>query len=65
MLTYCRPYFGQFYHFFKYHPAKYPSAIERYRNEILRVFGVLDGVLSKQTWLVGNKITIADLSFVM
>jgi len=28
------------------------------------VFGVLDGVLSKQKYLVGDKVTIADLSFI-
>ena len=60
---FCRPYFGQFYHFVKYHPHKFPSAIERYKNEILRVFKVLDGVLAKEPWLVGGKMTIADLSF--
>ena len=30
----------------------------------MRVFGVLDGVLANQEWLVGNKCTIADLAFV-
>ena len=62
-LTVYRPYFGQFFHFTRYHPEKLPSAIERYKEEILRVFGVLDSVLAKQPWLVGNKMTIADLSF--
>lgn len=47
-----------------YHPEKIPSAVERYQKEILRVFGVLESVLSKQEWLVGNKLTIADLSFI-
>ena len=28
------------------------------------MFSVLDLVLSKQEWLVGNKLTIADLSFI-
>ena len=32
-------------------------------HEILRVFKVLDGVLAKEPWLVGGKMTIADLSF--
>lgn len=50
--------------FQRYHSEKIPSAIERYNNEIKRVFGVLDGVLSKQKYLVGDKVTIADLSFV-
>jgi glutathione S-transferase len=42
---------------------KLPSAQERYQKEIIRVLGVLESVLSKQEWLVGNKFTIADLSF--
>ncbi|KAG0141520.1 hypothetical protein CROQUDRAFT_663736 [Cronartium quercuum f. sp. fusiforme G11] len=58
------PYFGQAVWFKNYHSEKIPSAIERYENEIKRVFGVLDSVLSKQEWLVGGKYTIADLSFV-
>ena len=28
------------------------------------MFEVLDGVLSKQEYLVGDKVTIADLSFI-
>ena len=48
----------------RYHPEKIPSAIERYQKEILRVLGVLESVLSKQEWLVGGKLTIADLSFI-
>ena len=58
------PYFGQSAWFQRFHSEKIPSAIERYNNEIKRVFGVLDGVLSKQKYLVGDKVTIADLSFI-
>ena len=58
------PYFGQVGWFTFYHPEKIPSAIERYKNEIRRVLGVLDSVLSKQEWLAGGKCTIADLSFI-
>ena len=57
------PYYGQAVWFTSYHPEKVPSAVERYRNEIIRVLGVLDGVLSKQDWLVGGRPTIADFSF--
>ncbi|KAI0372096.1 glutathione S-transferase C-terminal-like protein [Pilatotrama ljubarskyi] len=57
------PYFGQAMWFLRYHHERVPSAIERYQKEILRVFGVLDNVLSKQEWLVGGKMTIADLAF--
>ena len=57
------PYFGQAMWFLNTHPEKVLSAIERYKNETLRVFGVLDGVLAQQEWLVGGKCTIADLAF--
>jgi glutathione S-transferase len=40
--------------------------LERYGNEIWRVTGVLDAHLKKVEgeWLVGDKCTYADLSFV-
>lgn len=58
------PYFGQAYHFILREPQKIPGAITRYQTEVARVFEVLDGVLRKQEWLVGDKPTIADLSFI-
>jgi len=60
------PYFGQATWFARFHPEKIPSATERYVNEILRVIGVLDTALGKNGtgWLVGDKCTYADLSFV-
>ncbi|KZT70245.1 thioredoxin-like protein [Daedalea quercina L-15889] len=58
------PYYGQASWFTVYHPEKLPSAIERYKKEIIRVLRVLESVLSKQEWLVGGKCTIADISFV-
>ncbi|KAI0336812.1 glutathione S-transferase C-terminal-like protein [Cubamyces sp. BRFM 1775] len=58
------PYFGQGVWFKRFHHEKLPSAIERYQKEAIRVIGVLEDVLSKQEWLVGGKMTIADLSFV-
>ncbi|KAI9065645.1 glutathione transferase Ure2p class [Trametes sanguinea] len=58
------PYFGQAFWFMLYHPERLPSAVERYQKEILRVIGVLDSVLAKQEWLVGGKLTVADLSFI-
>ncbi|KAI5474392.1 glutathione S-transferase [Pseudohyphozyma bogoriensis] len=57
------PYFGQAAHFKIFAPEKIPYGITRYANEVERVVGVLDGVLAKQEWLVGGKLTIADLSF--
>ena len=59
-----RPYFGQCIWFKMHHPEKVPSAQERYDNEVRRLLGVLESVLSKQEWLVGGKFTIADLAFV-
>ncbi|PSS32162.1 hypothetical protein PHLCEN_2v2070 [Hermanssonia centrifuga] len=58
------PYYGQAAWFTFFHPEKIPSAQERYKKETLRVLGVLEGVLSKQEWIVGGKPTIGDLSFV-
>ncbi|KAH8092602.1 glutathione S-transferase C-terminal-like protein [Cristinia sonorae] len=58
------PYFGQAAWFQVFHPEKIPSAIERYQNEVKRVLGVLESVLSKQEWLAAGKFTIADLAFV-
>ena len=50
--------------FQKVHPEKLPTAIERCNNEIKRVFGALDGVFSRQKYLAGDKVTIADLLFI-
>ncbi|OCH84365.1 glutathione S-transferase [Obba rivulosa] len=58
------PYYGQAVWFQKFHPEKFPSAVERYQKETYRVLGVLESVLSKQEWLVGGKATIADIAFV-
>ena len=59
------PYFAQALYYLALAPEQIPSAIERYRKETLRVLSVLDSVLSKQEWLMGGKLTVADLSFVM
>jgi len=71
------PYYGQAVWFKKYHPEQVPSAMERYNKEVNRVTGVLEGVLAQQKqehsgssagsdgpWLVGNKISYADIVFV-
>lgn len=57
------PYFGQAAWFKNFHPEKLPGAIERYEKEIERVIGVLDGWLQKHKFLVGDKVTYADLAF--
>ncbi|KPI37600.1 Glutathione S-transferase 2 [Cyphellophora attinorum] len=58
------PYFGQATWFQVFHPEKLPSAIERYQNEIARVNWVLDTYLQDHEYLVGDKVTVADLAFV-
>ncbi|KAF2198225.1 glutathione S-transferase [Delitschia confertaspora ATCC 74209] len=63
------PYFGQAAWFLLYHPEPLPSAKDRYVAETRRVVGVLDKWLGDRTregnvWLVGNKMTYADLMFV-
>ena len=40
------------------------ALLERYRKEILRVWGVLESVLATRDWLVSDKCTVADLSFI-
>lgn len=60
------PFFGQKGWFSNLHPEKIPSAIERYSKEVMRITGVIDAHLGKQNtdYLVGDKITYADLMFV-
>ncbi|KAL4247797.1 GST superfamily protein [Abortiporus biennis] len=58
------PYFGQAFWFAKYHPEKIQSAIDRYKKEMIRVFGVLETILADKEWLVAGKPTIADFAFI-
>jgi glutathione S-transferase len=37
--------------------------MERYNNELKRILGVLEGALEGKQWLVGDKMTFADLTF--
>ncbi|VUC24045.1 unnamed protein product [Clonostachys rosea] len=66
------PYYGQASWFKMFHKEPIPSAIERYIGEVKRVSGVLNTFLEKQAkeagssdgpWLVGQKVTYADLAF--
>lgn len=61
------PYFGQLIWFNRYHPEKIQSAQDRYADEVTRVTGVIDRHLKMQKtdYLVGHKVTYADLMFVM
>lgn len=61
------PYFGQAGWFLHLHPEKVPSAIDRYVAEIRRILGVIEGHLAAKPaeaqWLVGDKMTFADMAF--
>ncbi len=55
------PMFGQCGHFLGYAPRKIPYAIDRYRNETLRLYGVMDKRLRKVPFLAGD-YSIADMA---
>ncbi|KKY15530.1 putative glutathione transferase [Phaeomoniella chlamydospora] len=50
--------------FSRFHPESLPSAKSRYINEINRVNTVLNSALKGKKYLLGDKISYADLSFV-
>ena len=55
------PMFGQYNHFNRYAPEKIPYAIDRYRKETLRLYGVLDKQLSQGEYICGD-YSIADIA---
>ena len=55
------PMMGQANVFHRYLPEKIPLAIERYQNEVRRLFGVLDGRLEGREYLAGD-YSIADIA---
>ncbi|EAL69256.1 hypothetical protein DDB_G0276351 [Dictyostelium discoideum AX4] len=49
--------------FFKIHsPEKIPSVIERFQNEVERIYGVMNNQLKDRDYLAGNELSIADIS---
>ena len=55
------PMLGQNHHFAHYASEKIPSAIERYRKETERLYGVLDRRLADRAFIAGP-YTIADMA---
>jgi GST-like protein len=55
------PMFGQCGHFLGYAPRRIPYAIERYRNETLRLYGVMERRLRRRSFLAGD-YSIADIA---
>jgi len=56
------PMAGQNHHFSQYAPEKIPYAIERYRKETNRLYGVLDKQLAKHEFVAGRAYSIADMA---
>ena len=55
------PMMGQGNHFRRYAPEKIPYAIERYGNEVKRLYHVVDRRLSESPYLAGAEYTMADV----
>jgi len=56
------PYSGQAVHFQRAAPEQLPYAINRYRRETERHYEVLDKHLVGRSFIVGDSLTIADIS---
>lgn len=56
------PMAGQAHHFLKYAPDPIPYAKDRYRNEVARLYGVLDRQLAENEFVAGDSFTIADMA---
>ena len=56
------PMLGQHGHFKLYAPEQIAYATERYRNEALRLYGVLDRQLAEFSHIAGNDYSIADMA---
>ena len=55
------PMAGQNHHFGRFAPEKIPYAIDRYRRETSRLYGVLDGALAKKKF-IARDFCIADIA---
>lgn len=58
------PMLGQNHHFSHYAPEKIPYAIDRYRNETHRLYGVLNKRLADNAYVAGAEYSIADIAIV-
>ena len=55
------PMLGQAHHFRQYAPEKIPYAVDRYTNEAIRLYSVLDKQLGKISYVAGE-YSIADMA---
>lgn len=56
------PMFGQAHHFWKFAKEDVPYAKGRYKDELLRLYKVLDARLGESPFLAGDGFTIADVA---
>lgn len=56
------PMLGQHGHFALYAPEEIDYAIQRYRREALRLYGVLDRQLAGEAFVAGREYSIADMA---
>ncbi len=56
------PFLGQANHFLKFAKEEVPYAMERYRNEAHRLYGVMDRRLNDVAYLAGDSYSIADIA---
>jgi GST-like protein len=58
------PMLGQAHHFLGYAPEKIPYAMNRYKNEANRLYGVIDRRLRESKYIAAGEYTIADMAIV-
>jgi len=56
------PMLGQAHHFLGYAPEKIPYAMNRYKNEANRLYGVMDRRLGESKFMACDAYTIADMA---
>jgi GST-like protein len=56
------PFFGQAHHFIRFAKVEVPYAIERYGEEVRRLYGVMDRRLAAGAFLAGPDYTVADIA---
>ena len=56
------PMLGQAHHFRLYAPEKVAYAIDRYTNQAMRLYGVIDRQLAKSKFIAGKQYSIADIA---